>query len=76
MNKHRSGGGTQLVSDAEIKRINELSKKSKASGLTAEEKEEQQMLRQKYIDAMKASLRSSLDSIRYVEDLDENGPKH
>lgn len=76
MNKHWSRGGTPLVSDAEIKRINELAKKSKASGLTAGEKEEQQMLRQKYIDAMKASLKSSLDSIRYVEDLDESGRKH
>jgi len=65
-----------LISEAEIKRINELSKKAKGSGLSAEEKEEQQALRRKYIDAMKASLKSSLDSIRYVEDLDENGPKH
>ncbi|HZG16095.1 MAG TPA: DUF896 domain-containing protein [Candidatus Bathyarchaeia archaeon] len=65
-----------MISEAEIKRINELSKKAKGSGLSAEEKEEQQALRRKYIDAMKASLKSSLDSIRYVEDLDENGPKH
>jgi uncharacterized protein YnzC (UPF0291/DUF896 family) len=65
-----------LVTDAEIKRINELAKKSKETGLTAEEKQEQQMLRQKYIDAVKASLKANLDSIRYVEDLEENGPKH
>jgi len=65
-----------LVSDAEIKRINELAKKSKEKGLTTEEKQEQQMLRQKYIDAVKASLKANLDSIRYVEDLEDNGPKH
>ncbi|WP_134686707.1 DUF896 domain-containing protein [Brevibacillus migulae] len=65
-----------MISEAEIKRINELAKKAKGSGLSTEEKEEQQTLRRKYIDAMKTSLRSSLDSIRYVEDLDENGPKH
>ncbi|USG68051.1 DUF896 domain-containing protein [Brevibacillus ruminantium] len=65
-----------MVSDAEIKRINELSKKSREAGLTDEEKQEQKELRQKYIDAVKASLRSNLDSIRYVEDLEDNSTKH
>ncbi|NGQ96355.1 DUF896 domain-containing protein [Brevibacillus sp. SYP-B805] len=65
-----------MVTDAEIKRINELAKKAKESGLTAEEKEEQQMLRQKYIEAVRASLKANLDAIRYVEDLDEQRPKH
>ncbi|GED29139.1 MULTISPECIES: DUF896 domain-containing protein [Brevibacillus] len=64
-----------MVSDAEIKRINELVKKSKEVGLTDEEKLEQKALRQKYIDAVKMSLRANLDSIRYVEDLEENGRK-
>jgi uncharacterized protein YnzC (UPF0291/DUF896 family) len=65
-----------LVTEAEIKRINELAKKAKESGLSSEEKEEQQKLRQKYIEAVRASLKANLDSIRYVEDLDQNGPKH
>lgn len=64
-----------MVSDTEIKRINELVKKSKGVGLTDEEKLEQKALRQKYIDAVKMSLRANLDSIRYVEDLEENGRK-
>ncbi|QRG65381.1 DUF896 domain-containing protein [Brevibacillus choshinensis] len=64
-----------MVSDAEIKRINELVKKSKEVGLSEEEKLEQKALRQKYIDAVKLSLRANLDSIRYVEDLEENGRK-
>jgi len=64
-----------LVSDAEIKRINELVKKSREVGLSDEEKLEQKALRQKYIDAVKLSLKSNLDSIRYVEDLEENNPK-
>ncbi|WP_289142175.1 DUF896 domain-containing protein [uncultured Brevibacillus sp.] len=64
-----------MVSDAEIKRINELAKKSREVGLSDEEKLEQKALRQKYIDAMKLSLKSNLDSIRYVEDLEENNPK-
>lgn len=62
-----------MVSDAEIKRINELVKKSREDGLTDEEKFEQKQLRQKYIDAVKRSLKANLDSIRYVEDLEENG---
>ncbi|GAA4701597.1 DUF896 domain-containing protein [Brevibacillus fulvus] len=65
-----------MVTEAEIKRINELAKKSKGVGLSEEEKAEQQLLRRKYIDAMKASLKASLDSIQYVEDLEDNGPKH
>lgn len=64
-----------MVTDAEIKRINELAKKSREAGLSDKEKLEQKQLRQKYIDAVKNSLRANLDSIRYVEDLEENRPK-
>lgn len=71
----QSGRKPAVVSDAEIKRINELVKKSREEGLTEEEKQEQKALRQKYIDAVKLSLRANLDSIRYVEDLEENKPK-
>ena len=55
--------------DATIKRINELARKSWESGLTEEEKEEQQRLRQKYIQAFRASLESTLDTV-YVEEED------
>ncbi|MGD8191147.1 DUF896 domain-containing protein [Brevibacillus ginsengisoli] len=68
-----------MVSDEEIKRINELAKKSKETGLNEEEKQEQHELRQKYIQAVRSSLRANLESIRYVEDLEEEqnqGPKH
>lgn len=68
-------GGEAVVSEAEIKRINELVKKSREVGLSEEEKLEQKQLRQKYIDAVRLSLKANLDSIRYVEDLEENGPK-
>lgn len=49
--------------DLQISRINELYRKSKAEGLTAEEKEEQQMLRQQYLAAIRGSIRSQLDKI-------------
>ena len=46
-----------------IQRINELAKKSRTpEGLTPAEKQEQAQLRQEYIDAMKQSLKSQLDS--------------
>jgi len=48
-------------------RINYLYKKSKESGLTEEEKIEQQQLRQKYIDNVKRNFKSQLDTIKKVD---------
>lgn len=45
-----------------IARINELAHKSKTSGLTAEEKEEQARLRQRYIASVRDNLRAQLDN--------------
>lgn len=53
-----------------VDRINELSRKSKAQGLTEAEKMEQQLLRAEYIEAYRQSLRTQLDSIVVK---DENG---
>ncbi len=48
----------------EIARINELAKKAKSeNGLNESEKSEQAILRKKYIDEMKQSLRGSLDNV-------------
>lgn len=55
-----------------IQRINELSKKSKTSGLTPEEKAEQQVLRKEYIEAFRSNLKSTLETIVVV---DEKGNK-
>jgi len=65
-----------VVTDTEIKRINELAKKAKEAGLSEEEKAEQKALRQKYIDAVRVSLKANLDSIKFVEDMDNSGHKH
>ncbi len=46
-----------------IARINELYKKSKAEGLTEEEKKEQKQLRQQYIQTIRGNLRGQLDNI-------------
>lgn len=53
--------------EEKIKRINELYHKSKKKGLTAAEKQEQQILRREYIDSFKRNLRGQLDNISIQE---------
>lgn len=49
-----------------IDRINVLARKSKAEGLTEEEKKEQALLRQEYIAIVRRNLRGQLDNIDVV----------
>ncbi|MDU5110879.1 MAG: DUF896 domain-containing protein [Clostridium sp.] len=49
--------------DDVIKRINELYKKSKEDGLNESEKEEQQILRRRYIDSVKSNFRAQLETV-------------
>lgn len=60
------------MDQTKIARINELSKKSKTTGLTPAEKQEQQELRNEYINDFRSNLKSTLDTIVVV---DENGNK-
>ena len=53
--------------EEKIQRINELYRKSKADGLTAEEFQEQKVLRAEYIDAFKRNLRGQLNNISIQE---------
>ena len=46
-----------------IDRINELAHKSKAEGLTEEEKKEQAELRKQYLETFRKNLRASLENI-------------
>ncbi len=46
-----------------IQRINELAKKAKTEGLTAEEKDEQIKLRAEYILEFRKNLRASIENI-------------
>ena len=50
-----------------IDRINELSRKSKAEGLTDAEKKEQKLLRLEYIEAVRMNLRGQLNNIDIKE---------
>ncbi len=51
-----------------INRINVLARKSKAEGLTPEEKEEQALLRAEFLAEIRADVRASLESIEIVEE--------
>lgn len=50
-----------------LARINELAKKSRTEGLTAEEKQEQEALRNEYRRAVVGNLRGQLDNTVVVE---------
>ena len=50
-----------------IDRINTLAQTAKSVGLTDEEKREQALLREEYLESIRASLRSRLDSIDIKE---------
>ncbi|WHH57094.1 DUF896 domain-containing protein [Petroclostridium sp. X23] len=56
-----------MLSKDKIDRLNFLSKKSKSTGLTEKEKEEQQSLRQEYLQAFRKDFRRTLDSIEVVD---------
>ena len=58
------------ITETDIKRINELYHKSKAEGLTVEEKAEQKKLRDDYVAAIRGNIRSQLENVKVV---DENG---
>lgn len=61
-----------MITEEKVERINELARKAKtAEGLSEEEKEEQQVLRREYIGSFKANLRSQLEQIEFVEDVEE-----
>lgn len=60
------------MEQAKLDRINFLAKKSRTEELTAEEKEEQAILRREYIDGFKRSLIGQLENTYIV---DEKGNK-
>lgn len=59
--------GNDMDMQERIRRINELYHKSQSAGLTDEEKNEQQLLRQEYIASVRASLRGELNQISIQE---------
>lgn len=56
------------MNDSKIDRINQLARKAKSTGLTAEEKAEQIALRKEYIASVRMNLRTQLDNINIQEE--------
>lgn len=56
------------MNQEKIDRINALARKSKAEGLTEEEKQEQALLRQEYIANVRRNLKAQLDNIDVVNE--------
>lgn len=56
-----------MVTNEMIARINELAKKKKTAGLTAEETVEQKELYRLYLASIRENIRSQLDSIEIVD---------
>lgn len=51
-----------------IQRINDLARKAKTEGLSEAEAKERDMLRKQYMESFRASFRTQLDSIRFVDE--------
>lgn len=58
-----------MITDEKLARINELSRKAKAEGLTSAETKERDVLRREYIEAVRANLRGQLNNIN-IQELD------
>lgn len=57
-----------MLPKEEIKRINELAKKSKKEGLTLAEQEEQKKLREAYIEAFRGGMRNHIEGMKVVDE--------
>lgn len=57
-----------MISKEKIARINQLTHKKKARGLTEEESLEQKELYKEYIASIRVNLKSQLDMIEIVDD--------
>lgn len=60
-----------MLEKHKMNRINELAKKSKEEGLTAEEKAEQETLRNEYLEKFREHFKGHLKRIKFVEDMTE-----
>ena len=62
----RRGGMT--MDEKQVARINELARKSRMSGLTPEEKEEQAKLRAQYLREFRETMEQTLRSVRVQQE--------
>jgi len=57
-----------MITKEMIARINELARKKRSAGLTAEEAAEQKKLYAEYLQNIRGQMKQMLDSIEYVDD--------
>ena len=51
-----------------IPRINELARKSKTTGLSDEEKKEQESLRKKYLESFRGNFLKTIENVKVVDE--------
>lgn len=56
-----------MLAKEKINRINELSKKSKTTGLSMEEAKEQTKLRQEYLSSFRSSMRETIENVKVID---------
>ncbi|MBB5178850.1 uncharacterized protein YnzC (UPF0291/DUF896 family) [Planomicrobium koreense] len=56
-----------MLSPDKIKRINELSRKSKTAGLSIEEAKEQSALRQEYLSTFRQTMRGTIENVKVID---------
>ncbi|QTD42245.1 DUF896 domain-containing protein [Sporosarcina sp. Te-1] len=56
-----------MLAEDKIKRINELSKKSKTIGLSIEEAKEQTALRKEYLQSLRTSMRNTIENVKVID---------
>lgn len=66
---------SQMDMDKIIARINELSRKNKATGLSDEEIKERDKLRQQYLTIFKSNFKQQLDTIKFTDEEESGNQK-
>jgi uncharacterized protein YnzC (UPF0291/DUF896 family) len=56
-----------MLSPDKLRRINELSRKSKAAGLSLEEAKEQSALRQEYLQTFRETMRGTIENVKVID---------
>ncbi|HLQ41041.1 MAG TPA: DUF896 family protein [Tetragenococcus sp.] len=56
-----------MLSEAKIQRINELAQKKKTTALTAREQEEQDQLRQEYLNDFRQGMKQQVEGLKIVD---------
>jgi uncharacterized protein YnzC (UPF0291/DUF896 family) len=56
-----------MLSKEKLERINELSKKSKTSGLSIEEAKQQSALRKEYLETFRSTMRDTIESVKVID---------